>query len=214
MDAELTQSEPSVSHCRPRRLALLFAWLGLLTLACGAFWLSSAAQDYKNTVLQVSVLLGVLGLSIWTVRSSGLPRRKRWLLALAEWAPIVAVMPPLGPIELINNGNNGIAGWRWRWSTKPDERLAVVARAGETALEWKTSQFDYPGFLGNGYWAEVKGIELDPDWSAHLPKTLWRKPIGAGWSGYAIVGDYAVTQEQRGEQELVVCYDIRTGEIA
>jgi outer membrane protein assembly factor BamB len=43
---------------------------------------------------------------------------------------------------------------------------------------------------------------------------LWKQAIGAGWSGVAIVGDYAVTQEQRGPQELVVCYELRTGKVA
>ena len=41
---------------------------------------------------------------------------------------------------------------------------------------------------------------------------MWRREIGAGWSAFAIVGDYAVTQEQRGENELVTCYRVQTGE--
>ena len=42
---------------------------------------------------------------------------------------------------------------------------------------------------------------------------LWRQPIGAGWSGFAVVNGYAVTQEQRGDLELVTCYDVLTGEL-
>ena len=34
-----------------------------------------------------------------------------------------------------------------------------------------------------------------------------------GWSGFAAVGDFAVTQEQRGDEELVVCYELLTGKI-
>src|SRR4029079_2715489 len=61
-------------------------------------------------------------------------------------------------------------------------------------------------------WAEVKGVELETDWQSHPPRELWRHEIGAGWSAFSIVGDYAVTQEQRGENELVICYRRQTGE--
>jgi outer membrane protein assembly factor BamB len=41
---------------------------------------------------------------------------------------------------------------------------------------------------------------------------VWRREIGAGWSSFAIVGNYAFTQEQRGPNELVTCYRLDTGE--
>ncbi len=53
--------------------------------------------------------------------------------------------------------------------------------------------------------------QLATDWSAQPPKELWRQPIGGGWSGFAVVGEYAVTMEQRGETELVTCYHLLTG---
>lgn len=57
----------------------------------------------------------------------------------------------------------------------------------------------------------MRGVDLETDWQKHPPREIWRRKIGAGWSGFAIVGDYAVTQEQRGDDELVVCYDMKTG---
>lgn len=201
------------ARTRPRRVRGLLAWLGLLAFACTAFWQTGASQDYKNVATQATIVLTVLGLSVWTVRSSGLPRRLRWGLAALAWAPIWLVSP-LGPVELINNGNTGIAGWRWRWFGKPDELLKVVATRPGVELDWRTTPQDYASFLGGEYWAEVDGVSLDTDWSARPPKELWRQPIGAGWSGFAIVGDYAITQEQRGESEMVVCYELRTGNVA
>ncbi len=40
---------------------------------------------------------------------------------------------------------------------------------------------------------------------------LWRQQIGAGHSGFVVVNGFAVTMEQRGDQELVSCYDALTG---
>ena len=49
------------------------------------------------------------------------------------------------------------------------------------------------------------------DWQRHPPRCLWRHPCGGGYASYAVIGDSAVTLEQRGSDEVVVCYDIETG---
>lgn len=69
---------------------------------------------------------------------------------------------------------------------------------------------DWPAYRG----AERDGvIQTDLshiDWRT-APQEVWRHPIGAGWSSFAVVGGLAFTQEQRGPKECVVCYDIETG---
>jgi outer membrane protein assembly factor BamB len=197
----------------PRRLTSLFVWWLLLAAVAVGAYVADLSNDYKNITYQVLAVLAVAGLSTWLLRCRRFTRRARSALAAVVWTPVWAVTP-LGPIQLINNGNSGFVDWRWRWAATHDQSLAQVDSAPTLEISWKETDVDYPRFLGNGYWAEARGVELEDDWRRHPPKLLWKQPIGAGWSAFAIVGDYAVTQEQRGPREMVVCYELKTGKVA
>ncbi|MGH7452472.1 MAG: PQQ-binding-like beta-propeller repeat protein, partial [bacterium] len=91
-----------------------------------------------------------------------------------------------------------------------DRSQAVEEKAKEAPREFST---DYPQFLGPHRNATVNGIRLNRDWSKHPPKLVWRQPIGAGWSAFAVSGNLAITQEQRGNVEMVVAYDLKSGQV-
>ena len=70
---------------------------------------------------------------------------------------------------------------------------------------------DWPAFRGPNRDDVVVGESLRSDWDAKPPKQLWKHPIGSGWGAFAVIGRRAWTLEQRGENEMCVCYDTETG---
>jgi outer membrane protein assembly factor BamB len=71
----------------------------------------------------------------------------------------------------------------------------------------------FPQFLGPNRNAVLHGIHLDPAWDDRPPIEVWRRPMGAGWAGFAVAGGLAVTQEQREGRAMVVAYDLETGAV-
>lgn len=99
-----------------------------------------------------------------------------------------------------------------RTSAEPDEVNAAGGEGPAVDLT-ATTDHDYPQFLGPNRDGTLSVPELATDWQADPPRKLWRRKIGAGWSAFAVVGEFAVTQEQRGDDELVTCYEARTGKL-
>ncbi|MHC5002562.1 MAG: PQQ-binding-like beta-propeller repeat protein, partial [Planctomycetota bacterium] len=118
----------------------------------------------------------------------------------------------LGRMEGVDGSYVPDFGWRWR--VTHEQRLAdaaVTPAAAPASVVLEPGPLDWPSFRGNARNSRVHGARLRADWTAAPPTERWRIAIGPGWSSFAHVDGRLFTQEQRGEQELVVCYDAATG---
>ena len=179
--------------------------LALTILAIILLWSLDAPQRQWRVLHTVLVLmLSFLLILLWLLLFS----RLRWKIRLLTFGAIVLILFLSTALFRVKGFSGDLVPLlEWRWGGKAAESLMGSA---PTALG--ASPKDYPQFLGPNRNGTLQGIKLARDWSERPPQLLWRQPIGAGWSAFAVVGSLAVTQEQRGEYEMVVCYDLHSGQ--
>lgn len=162
---------------------------GMLVVLCLlAWWFLCAPCSRKTTFLVGLPVVGLLlvgGASIRSVEFTG----DMAIRVTPRWAPT----------------RDEILDQHRRAQTDADRSHDVKREVSEATPE------QMPAFRGWNRDGAVIGPQLNQDWSSAPPVELWRQPVGGGYSSFAIVEPYAVTLEQRGDDEAVVCYDTQTG---
>ncbi len=200
------------------RASWLERWGGVLLsiVALAVTWRVNHESMGIMWCVGYAVPLLCLALAVWAVASRRLARGSR-LPTLAA-----TILLACGPWTLVRT--DGMTGdhaskFAWRWTQTAEDRLLADADSEPapgpralTAAEPVGAGPVWPGFRGPNRDGVVSGPPIETDWSRWPPVELWRRPVGPGWSSFAVGGGLLYTQEQRGDHEVVSCYNARTGE--
>ncbi|MFC2168251.1 PQQ-binding-like beta-propeller repeat protein [Acidobacteriota bacterium] len=154
-----------------------------------------------------------LAFVIWAVviRSFSVVPRRVAMVAVILLASGFWILLQTGGIT-----NNTVPDFSWRWKKTPEELL--LAQTSEVLKPLPSSPvsiepgFEWLGFRGPFRDSVIRGVQIQTNWSESPPNILWKRPVGPGWSSFAVRGNLFYTQEQRGEDEFVSCYSVTTGE--
>jgi outer membrane protein assembly factor BamB len=225
----------------PAQFYFVFFGPMVLTIVFLVWWVffSKARWADRGLAVAVAALIGVGAfftydptLGFMGVVMSSLPLVLTawvgWLLLSAPLTTgvrkagfVVAVMlawlyPSLLRFDGVTGGFAAQISYRWE-PTNEDLFLKEAAnRQAPGAIGSEVSAValrvgDWPSFRGPERNSQLPGVRIATDWKQNAPKLLWKQRIGPGWSSFAVLGNHLYTQEQRGEEELVVCYDAETG---
>jgi outer membrane protein assembly factor BamB len=188
------------------------AVLGVTVLTAGTDFPVMALIMYAAPIV-ASVWIGWLLVSGWL----SWPTRRNVVLMIFVGTGIVCSI-----LRLEGMDGEFKTTFRWRWTPTAEQRLltelkssktsVATASATDEATDLVSQPGDWPAFRGAERNGRLTGVQIKTDWEQSPPKELWRHRIGPGWSSMSIVADKVFTQEQRGDEEFVVCYDGKTGQ--
>ena len=132
--------------------------------------------------------------------SGGRKRRmRRWIL----WLGIGAIVL-VGGVLAYNH-------FDFEHFRSDSDRVRRLAAADLHLPATIVASADWPQWRG----PNRDGVSLETglldEWPAGGPPVLWKKPIGRGFSSFAISKDRLFTMDQEAEAECIVCLDVRTG---
>ncbi len=182
--------------------ALVLLWLWLL---------SNQIRQMQVIFTYVTIFFAGIALMLWWAVAGKASRRARFapLLVVAAGAALFAAAFRV----------KGITG-DWLPVVEPRFERQSQSAAGSRGIAEPSDVIgsddaateSFSRFLGANGDSTINGVRLARDWTATPPRLLWQRPVGAGWSGFAIAGGRAFTMEQRGEMETVAAYDLATGD--
>jgi len=206
-------------------------WGGLALVAAGMFGASR--------LIDKSIATGAMGILFWMsaipavaiALVAGVVAGRRFSAGPRRAILAAAILLGCGVwTTLRTNGmSSSGADFAWRWAKTPEQRLLAeaasepvppppaaalqpaaaapppaVSAAVDTGAGW-------PGFRGPNRDSVIPGVRIETDWKASPPVKLWQRPVGPGWSSFAVHGGLLYTQEQRGADEVVACYNAANG---
>ncbi len=194
-----------------KRFAIPIATIPIATIALAFVYFCLVSAQFSVTgkpTLDMLLLLAVVNLVLYL-----------WLRLLSQWksktqimAVVVAVLLQgllFATVQMEGILGNGRPVFAWRWAPLPADEFKSTASSNSDSIE----------LSANATWPQFRGKNRDgispesiASWEQHPPELMWKQSIGAGWSSFAVAGEYCFTFEQRGDDECIVCYRIEDGQ--
>ncbi|MGH9870018.1 MAG: PQQ-binding-like beta-propeller repeat protein [Candidatus Polarisedimenticolia bacterium] len=212
-------------------LAIVIWWLFLSRAPwlerAGAIVLMAVSIYATSPIVHVSIRTGMMGMMYPIYAITVLPLAlvagavigRRGSAGFRRASIVAAILLLCGTFTALRTDGIGSGGSElaWRWSSTPEERLlvsesAVTEAPVEAIASTSNTDADWPGFRGPHRDGIVRGTRIETDWTKSPPVEMWHRAIGPGWSSFAVSGDLLYTQEQRGDDEIVACHRVTTGE--
>ena len=180
------------------------------------------ASGARRAVLAAAILVACASFTL--LRTDGImgggsqitwrwtPTAEERLLAQAQDLPAPAAEPAAAPIAAAPPAAS-VPDTARPSSAPTTEKPSAPARVEAAAPSPAAAKMDvrWPGFRGARRDGIIRGVQIETDWTTSPPVAIWRRPIGPGWSSFAVAGDLLYTQEQRGNDEIVAAYNATTG---
>ncbi|QDT98808.1 PQQ-binding-like beta-propeller repeat protein [Gimesia aquarii] len=194
-------------------LAILFAGIGFTIYQ----WFQLAPdRTYQVFAVYGGIRNIFIGLLIWWMLISGISWKVRFKGLLGT---ILFFVLFFSLLRVESFEGDMVPRFQFRFLPTAEQRaekyfeqaakMPQESNADSSTLE--VSSEDWPAYRGSERDGIVRDQKIRTDWDVQPPKLLWKHPVGSGWGSFAIIGDRAFTQEQRGEKETVVCYDALSG---
>lgn len=215
------------------------ALLGILVLG---WWLTFSRAGWKESILGLlgwlsALAVAVMGLHPTLVNPAGIAmltiplgtaafalalvllfrRRPRVRTSVA----VIAAAIGFGYTTLLRNdgmlGNYALQ-LDYRWNPTPEEALLAAQRdldetlLSAAAIQQWVADPEWAAFRGPQRDSVYRGPAIATNWSTQAPELIWKIPVGPAWSSFAVAGDLLFTQEQRGQQEVIVAYSAINGD--
>jgi len=204
------------SQTRAKRRGIRW-WLGLriiLIAVAAIIWtLTRTEWPFQKRNLITYEILIVLGIAllIWWTFLSRAPTKLRLVITFGLVGAAVTGAS-LFRVRGVTGDLFPILEFRWANGSGTSGSLPPASgRNGAIDTELNEARVDFTQFLGPDRKGVLLGPRLEANWITHPPELLWQKPVGPAWSGFVIVGNVCLTQEQRNGSEMVTACDLATG---
>lgn len=218
-------------------MMIAFMGPGLIALVIPLWWLFASRASLVEKVIGILALLACATLSIWysdktitgmatvinVVPSSAIAFAVPLIVLASRHAvrlPVALLCAALtfafwGLLRFDGVDGSFKGSFDWRWIPTAEEKyLAEKGNAignVENLPAIDVASAEWPAFRGRSRDGKIANVRLSEDWKTNPPKNLWTVPIGPGWSSFSVAGQRLFTQEQRGDNEAVVCLDANSG---